>query len=322
MAEFMKCYDQLGQVRLGSQLRILADRVTADAATIYQQFDVDLDPKWFPVFYVLASEQDASVTSIAQTIGHSHVSVSKIISELEAARLIISKRCASDSRRTLINLSRTGRELVPKLQLQCEAVDAALSELTKEIGVNVWSTLRAAERSLTQTPLSERIKAMQVKETVQIVDFQRSYSGAFRDLNEAWITEHWELEEADRTALENPSDHIIEPGGAILIALEHEQPIGTVALIRKSDSVLELAKMAVSPKAQGRGIGFALAEAALARAGAMGATTVYLESNSKLGPALSLYRKLGFREVDGYGMPSPYSRCNVCMEKRLQPASA
>ncbi|MEQ8574385.1 MAG: GNAT family N-acetyltransferase, partial [Fulvivirga sp.] len=44
-----------------------------------------------------------------------------------------------------------------------------------------------------------------------------------------------------------------------------------------------------------------------------GAEKIYLESNRKLVPALSLYRKLGFIEAVN-PTPSPYERSNIYME--------
>jgi GNAT superfamily N-acetyltransferase len=78
----------------------------------------------------------------------------------------------------------------------------------------------------------------------------------------------------------------------------------------------ELAKMAVSPKAQGLGIGYVLGMAVLEKARRMKAKNVYLESNTKLVPAISLYRKLGFIEVKGNA--TPYERCNIQMVVDLQ----
>ena len=76
--------------------------------------------------------------------------------------------------------------------------------------------------------------------------------------------------------------------------------------------------MAVSPLAQGLGIGYQLGAAALAKARALGAGRVYLESNTKLGPALNLYYKLGFHKTVA-DTPSPYERCNIQMDLLLTP---
>lgn len=313
----MKPYSMLGQITLGSQLRMLAETITADANSIYAQFDFGIDPKWFPVFYVLASEQDSTVTSIASTIGHSHVSVSKMIAEMEAAKLIVSKKSRTDSRRTLINLSNKGQKYIPKLKAQCEHVDRALSQLTEETGINFWEALAVTRRHLKYFPLSMRVKTLDEKNDIKIIDYAPQYGDDFKRLNVEWITKFWELETGDIEALDNPNAYIIDKGGAILIALYKGQLVGSAALILQSDSTLELAKMAVSPTVQGKGIGLMLGKSALERAQRMGAKRVYLESNTKLGPALSLYRKLGFCELDN-NKASPYERCNIRMEKIIE----
>lgn len=313
----MKPYSMLGQITLGSQLRMLAETITSDANSIYAQFDFGIDPKWFPVFYVLASEQDSTVTSIASTIGHSHVSVSKMIAEMETAKLIVSKKSRTDSRRTLINLSSQGQKYIPKLKAQCEHVDRALSQLTEETGINFWEALAVTRRHLKYFPLSMRVKTLDEKSDIKIIDYAPQYGDDFRRLNVEWITKFWDLENGDIEALDNPNEYIIDKGGAILIALYKGQLVGSAALILQSDSTLELAKMAVSPTVQGKGIGLMLGKSALERAQQMGAKRVYLESNTILGPALSLYRKLGFCEL-GNNKASPYKRCNIRMEKIIE----
>jgi len=149
----------------------------------------------------------------------------------------------------------------------------------------------------------------------RIVDFAPEHAADFKRLNVEWITQHWTLEAADRKALDDPDNHILKPGGAILMALYQGEAVGSVALIPYDESTLELAKMAVSSSTQGRGFGKAIAESALARARTMGARRVYLESNTVLAPALALYRRLGFTEVLTSTTASPYARCNIRMEK-------
>jgi len=70
--------------------------------------------------------------------------------------------------------------------------------------------------------------------------------------------------------------------------------------------------MAVSPKAQGLGIGYLIGRHCIEKARALGAPRVYLESNTTLKPAINLYYKLGFRKAAG--PPSPYERANIQME--------
>lgn len=147
---------------------------------------------------------------------------------------------------------------------------------------------------------------------IQIVNYQPAHAVAFRELNEAWIHQYFEMEESDRRMLNDPQGYILDRGGAILIALMDEKPIGTCALIKMKERTYELAKMAVSSEAQGKKIGWKIGLATIEKARELGADRVYLETNSVLKPAISLYHKLGFKEVKGYD--SPYARCNVQME--------
>ena len=167
---------------------------------------------------------------------------------------------------------------------------------------------------LHRIPLLETLRAMSDHADVQVEDFSPEHGAAFKRMNVEWITQHWQLETADLQALNHPQEYILDKGGAILIALFDGHPVGSVALIPYDEATLELGKMAVAPNAQGLGIGKVLGEAALARARKMGARRVYLETNSILGPALSLYRKLGFSDVAHADRVSAYDRCNVRME--------
>jgi len=152
---------------------------------------------------------------------------------------------------------------------------------------------------------------------MDIIDFTAEHAAAFKQLNLAWITEHWTVEAADLKALDSPFESIIDVGGAILIGESDSVVVGTVALIPLTAGTLELAKMTVSKTVRGTGLGLALGLAALARAKEMGARKVYLESNTILKPAISLYEKLGFQKLPDDARASPYERCNIRMERAI-----
>ncbi|MFD2935373.1 GNAT family N-acetyltransferase [Spirosoma flavum] len=131
------------------------------------------------------------------------------------------------------------------------------------------------------------------------------------------MSAYFTMEESDYKALDNPKEHILDKGGKIFIALYRNEPVGVCALIKMDDPVydFELAKMAVSPKAQGKSIGKRLGEAAIKAAREVGASRIYLESNTILTPAINLYQKLGFQKV--VGRTTPYKRGNIQMELNL-----
>jgi ribosomal protein S18 acetylase RimI-like enzyme len=151
-----------------------------------------------------------------------------------------------------------------------------------------------------------------------IVPFRPEFSADFASLNREWIEQFFKMEESDLKLLQDPQTSIIAKGGQIFFALAGDTPVGTVAAVRQSALVFELAKMAVRPSHQGRGLGEALGRAAIAYAREQGATMMFLETNSSLDGAIRLYERLGF----GFAIPShpsPYERSNVYMELRFHP---
>lgn len=313
----MEFYNKVGKVALGSRLRLMTAIITDDAAKIYESYGMNFMPKWFPVFYTLMEEQEITITEIATQIGHSQPSVSKIIQEMIAAGLIEESLKSNDKRRNIVGLTAHGIEFSKELKLQVKDVEAAVDGLISESSHNLWAALEEWEFLLEQKSLFKRVneeKKKRESKDVQIVDFEPQYLDAFKSLNVEWISTYFEMEEADYKALDNPQEYILDKGGRIFVALYRNEPVGVCALIKMKDSTydFEMAKMAVSPKAQGKNIGFLLGQAIVNSAREMGAEKIYLESNTILKPAINLYYKLGFHKV--YGLATPYKRCNIQME--------
>jgi mannose-6-phosphate isomerase-like protein (cupin superfamily) len=152
---------------------------------------------------------------------------------------------------------------------------------------------------------------------VTIVRWREEYAPHFEALNREWIERHFVLEPADEAVFRDPYGAIVAPGGEIFFLVTGGEVLGTCALLAHGARTVELAKMAVSPRARGRGYGDRLIEAAVAHARAAGMETLRLVTNSSLAPALALYRKHGFREVP-VAEGNEYARADVQMELDLR----
>lgn len=154
------------------------------------------------------------------------------------------------------------------------------------------------------------------KSRVNIIDFNENYAYDFAQLNFEWLKNYFYIEEYDKKVLSNPKKYILDEGGHILIALIDGKVVGTVALIKRENDVFELSKMAVTEEYQGLRIGQKLIYACIDYAGRIGAKRLFLDSNTKLIPAIALYGKVGFREIP-VPKDTPYERCNIRMELYL-----
>jgi len=313
----MEFFNKTGTLAMGSRLRMLADTITDDAAAIYKLYGADIKAKWFPVFFTLSDGEPRTITALAKEIGHSHPSVSTIIREMATKGLVREKKDKADGRRNMVELSPKGKEIAKKMPDQYADVKAAIDSILQQTQNNLWKAIEEWEFLLSERPLMKRVedeRKARESRNVNIVPYQPQYRQIFKELNEDWITTHFEMEEADHKALDNPDEYILGNGGLIFIALYNGQPVGTCALLKMNDGNYdyELAKMAVDSKLRGLNIGYLLGKAAIGKAKETGAKKIYLESNTLLKPAIQLYLKLGFKKVAGH--ITPYKRCNIQME--------
>ena len=117
---------------------------------------------------------------------------------------------------------------------------------------------------------------------------------------------------------DDPEGQIIAKGGVILIVESEGEPVGCCALIQRGEGTFEVAKMAVTESQQGKGLGRILLQSCIDRARFLGKRRLFLETNSKLEAAVSLYRKMGFVELPPSAWPtSEYARVDLMMELEL-----
>lgn len=146
---------------------------------------------------------------------------------------------------------------------------------------------------------------------LSILDYKPEHQPWFEKLNRDWIEKFFWMEPIDFKVLQNPEEYIIRKGGSILMASCDKEMAGTVALKYVDPGVYEFTKMAVDEKFRGQKIGLLLSESAIIKARQLGARKIILYSNTVLAPAISLYRKLGFKEVP---LDGPYKRSDIKME--------
>lgn len=317
----MDFFNQAGKIALGSRLRHFSETVTEDATKIFELYGVfDFSPKWFPVFYILSSDGPTMVTEIANKIDHSQPSVTKIVNEMIKAKIVEKNLYTIDKRKRVVQLTKQGEEIAVKFEQSYRDLDLAIDGIIAESTLNLWNALAEWELLLEQKSLLKRVleqKKQSDQKHVQIVSYQPKYKDTFKNLNEEWITKYFVMEDVDKEELDDPENYVLKKGGEILVALYKDIPVGVCALVKMNDPEYqyELSKLAVSPLAQGKGVGKLLVQAIIDLAKKKKCTKLFLQSNTILGPAINLYYNVGFVKVS---RPSPlYERVNIQMELDL-----
>ena len=150
---------------------------------------------------------------------------------------------------------------------------------------------------------------------IKIITYQSQYKNDFIRLNKAWLEAYFYVEPHDLETFDTIEQNIIANEGEILFCMVDQEIAGTVAMIKVTDDVYELAKMAVDKQFQGMKLSNLLMEACINFAKSKKVKKIVLLSSTKLTPALTLYRKFNFKETP-LG-ENDYARADIQMELEL-----
>ncbi|MBL1221182.1 MarR family transcriptional regulator [Chryseobacterium sp. L7] len=156
----MNIIDESGILAISTRLQRLSEQLRKDGAMIYKSFDIDFEPKWFPVIFTLHHKSMLSVVEIANEIGYTHPSTISLLKELEKQKLIQSKKDKQDERRRLIVLAPKGIELIEKMKPVWELMSKILGEIADNKN-NLLAAINEAEEKIATQSFYQR--ALQLK---------------------------------------------------------------------------------------------------------------------------------------------------------------
>lgn len=318
----MTLIKQLEELAFGTRLKLLTERLIQDASKVYHVLNIDFEPRWFAIFYLLNFKSPLSVTEIASELGITQPAVTQLADILIKKGYITHVKDKTDTRKRMLALSKKGNEMIPVLEPVWESFKESTKELFSSTGYDVLLVLTKLENALDEKDsflrIMENIKRKQ-GENINIIEYKPEYKEYFKILNYEWLNKYFTIEDEDEKILSNPEDEIINKGGFIIFASEENKILGTAALLKHDDGSYEMAKMAVTEKAQGRQIGKKLTMTVIDKAKSLNAERLFLETSMKLNAAFNLYRKLGFEQVEyPHGENTKYKRNTIKMELKLK----
>ncbi len=311
----------LGILAMGTRLRVLAEVMSATVKDFYATYDLPFEPRCFPVFQLVQRQPDISIAAVAAQIGVSHTAVNALCKPLLEAGLVTAHANRDDARAKSLRLTEAGQVLFTRMQPAWFALETALNATFDRDAV--LKTLDVLDEAVADAALPRALKRTLSREAVtaglRLVPFDPAddvHRRAFAAFNIEWLETYFTVEPVDHAMFADPEGSILNPGGEIVMAAVGGQMVGTGAIIKRSDTIYELAKMAVSRPYQGKGIGEAIVHHFEDRARALGLEKLYLVSSTKLPHAVPLYRKLGWVNSDA-GLHIHYQRSDISLEKVL-----
>jgi len=267
---------------------------------------------------MISKNERLQITKIAENQGITQPGATQFCNSLNKKGLIELTSHVKDQRIKEAKITKKGSELVEKLIPLWEEITYAIKDIIKASEHDLLLAVENFENHQLNKDLKQRVEeSLRQKNLseIKILDYNDKLKEPVKLLNYEWLNKYFEVEPCDEKVLSSPKSEIINKGGYIFYAKFRKKIVGTVVLFKINSNTYEIAKMAVTEKCQGKGIGKKLLEHSLNISGRLGAKKLILYSNTKLAHAINLYFKAGFRVVP---MDKAYiKRANIKMEKIL-----
>jgi len=146
------------QLTLGTLLRHLLETLDGAVEQAYARAGLDYRPRYTPVMRVLIEAGSASIRTISQRAGITHSAVSQTVSQMVERGLVV-LTAGADARERIAALTPAAHALIPALEQQWAATNAAAEALDRELSAPLSGLLREALAALARQPFSDRIAA-------------------------------------------------------------------------------------------------------------------------------------------------------------------
>ncbi len=247
------------------------------------------------VIYELAECQAITATALAADLGLDPGHLSRILGGLRTASLLDKRRSASDGRQSLLSLTAAGRRAFAMLDGRSRAEVGALLAAHPVAGQRRMVAAMATIAGVLGEVPSERPPYM-------LRPHQPGNMGWVVHRHGVLYSEEYGFDERFEALVATIVAEFIERfeprRERCWIAEVDGEIIGSVFLVRQSDTDAKLRLLLVDPKARGLGLGTRLVAECIRFARRTGYARITLWTNSVLLAARHIYRQAGFEMVD------------------------
>lgn len=146
-----------GGPTLGTLLRHLLEHLDGAVEQAYQRSGLDYRPRYTPIVRTLVAMGPVSIRAISRQAQVSHSAVSQTVSQMVNDGLV-ELQPGSDARERIVVLTPKARAMLPALERQWAATNAAADQLDEELSAPLSRVLVEALQALEKEPFDARLE--------------------------------------------------------------------------------------------------------------------------------------------------------------------
>ncbi|HKC28879.1 MAG TPA: MarR family transcriptional regulator [Jatrophihabitans sp.] len=143
---------------LGTRLRVLLESMDADVGLALSDLGLsDYRTRYSGVVRLLDQHGPSAIRDIADALGVTHSAASQTVAEMERRGLLEVRTGSGDARQRLVRLTAKSRRLLPAINAEWEATEAASAALDAELPYPLSSLIDELASALERRRFRDRI---------------------------------------------------------------------------------------------------------------------------------------------------------------------
>ncbi len=147
---------QLGYANLDTRLKRISDKISHSLRAMYRELDLDTEPNWYLVLWIVNEQPNVSVMEIASRLKFTHQSVMTMTTKMIDRGYLLSEKDLVDKRKTIFRLTQKAVVKLPLFTQIWEIGKKVTLELLNE-NTEIMYHLEQLESSLDYASFGQRI---------------------------------------------------------------------------------------------------------------------------------------------------------------------
>ncbi|MCG8530291.1 MAG: MarR family winged helix-turn-helix transcriptional regulator [Desulfovibrionales bacterium] len=238
----MSIHKNAGALLLGTRLKRLSDKFLCDLSKIYRNRDIRFEAGWFPVFYLLDTQEKVTISCLSKQLEITHSGASQMVATLKKKGFIQLNQIQEDKRMKTVCLTPKGREKLDEIKPIWTAIQESLEDIIppgedQPRVLQLLGELESAMAHLNFVDLVEnKLAENHSMEEVRIGPYGEDQDEALKALVLNWLSESPESMPEDMDWLNHPQGVLKEKRSALFTAGQGKSLIGACAVTQREKS--------------------------------------------------------------------------------------
>jgi DNA-binding MarR family transcriptional regulator len=221
-------YKKTGALFLGTRLKRLSDKFFTDLSEIYKAENISFEISWFPVFYLLDSQHEVTISYIAQQLEITHSGASQMVTSLKKKGLVQISQVCEDKRIKTVTLTVQGREKLAQIKPIWNALQESMVDMDRVDpgGPKLLGLLDDLEEGMSGINLvglvQKKLCLNQFLEKIEIIEYTDEFHEPFMALVLGWSSENPEAMPENINWINHTRQAVLENQDTVVFLAVHK----------------------------------------------------------------------------------------------------